>query len=308
MTASDLAVHIAEFLDYITLERGLAANTVAAYRRDLTDFTARISPGTPPGRLSAAELTGYLGSLARDGQRPATIARKISAVRQFTNYLTSRGLLAENPGKSLRAPKLMRYHPHYLSPDEINRLIDIAAQNAVTGTRDRTILELLYGCGLRISELAALRTGNIELEAGFVRLRGKGNKERLVPLGGMAREAVEQYLEERRSVRPAVEGDCVVLNRFGRPFSRIGLWKLIKRLAAQAGIVKPITPHTLRHSFATHLLEGGADLRAVQEMLGHADISTTQIYTTIDRDYIVAEHRRYHPRELARTRRQRAKS
>jgi integrase/recombinase XerD len=200
----------------------------------------------------------------------------------------------------LSAPKISRYHPYYLSPKEIETIIDSIDLDKQSGIRDKLIIELLYGSGLRISELINLKLSDIESEAGFIRVTGKGNKQRLVPLGNFARKALEQYLqfkEARKDTENSV--NLVIANKKGKSFSRAGIWKIIKKLVAQAGIAKPVSPHTFRHSFATHLLEGGADLRVVQEMLGHADITTTQVYTSIDRDYIVAEHRKYHPRELA---------
>ena len=186
----------------------------------------------------------------------------------------------------------------------IEKIINVAGIGPRQADRDTAIIELLYGCGLRVSELTNLRAADVEFEAGFVRVVGKGKKQRLVPLGQYARRALERYLESSATLRQAGGGTSFIFfNRAGRRFSRVGLWKIVKRLVMKAGISKQVTPHTFRHSFATHLLEGGADLRTVQEMLGHADISTTEIYTRIDQEYIVAEHRKYHPRELAGFRR-----
>ena len=295
---SVLALHIDDFLGYLKLERGLAANTVAAYRRDLTEF-AEVTGNTSTEKIDSRVVTTYLGYLGRQGRKPSTISRKISSVKQLFGYLVEAGVIKKNPAGAVTAPKIMRYHPHYLSPREIEMMIEAAQEQAKNGRRDRMIVELLYGSGLRISELIGLKLSDIEFEAGFIRVTGKGNKQRLVPLGGYARSAVESYLAEAPDKKDEKSGNLLLRNNLGKAFSRVGLWRIVKKLVARAGISKPVSPHTLRHSFATHMLEGGADLRVVQEMLGHADISTTQIYTTIDRDYIIAEHRKYHPRELA---------
>ncbi len=293
-----LALHIDDFLGYLKLERGLAANTVAAYRRDLAEF-AETAGNVSPEKIDSRMVLTYVGYLGQQGRKPSTISRKISSVKQLFGYLVEAGVIKENPAGAIMAPKIMRYHPHYLSPREIERMIEAAQEQPRNGRRDRMIIELLYGSGLRISELIGLKLSDIEFEAGFIRVTGKGNKQRLVPLGGYARSAVESHLATAEDKKDEKSGTLLLRNNLGKSFSRVGLWKIVKKLVAKAGIDKPVSPHTLRHSFATHMLEGGADLRVVQEMLGHADISTTQIYTTVDRDYIIAEHRKYHPRELA---------
>ena len=303
-----VAAHIEDFLGYLKLERGMAANSVAAYRRDLCEFARLAAPGrkgeaagqVAVERIDSRAAAAYLKHLTSKGRKPATMARKISSLKQFFNYLVDSAVIATNPVAGLAAPRIARYHPHYLSPREIEQMIDSIDTTQRHGWRDRMIIELLYGSGLRISELIDLELGDIEFEAGFIRVTGKGNKQRLVPLGGYARRAIDEYLAEAPD-RKVIDGANVLLrNDLGGKISRVGVWKIIKKAVLKAGITKPVSPHTLRHSFATHLLEGGADLRVVQEMLGHADISTTQIYTTIDQDYIIAEHRKYHPRELAR--------
>ncbi|RME31492.1 MAG: tyrosine recombinase [Candidatus Zixiibacteriota bacterium] len=233
------------------------------------------------------------------GARPATLARKITSLRRFFGFLVERGMSSHDPAKGISAPRLVRYHPDYLSTHDIEAILKAAAENPKTGLRDCAILELLYGSGLRLSELIHLRLADIEFAAGFIRVTGKGNKQRLVPLGEYAKAALERYLRSQDARPAAQHTDLVFVGRQGRPFSRAGIWKLIKRIVNRAGVTRHVSPHTFRHSFATHLLEGGADLRVVQEMLGHADISTTEVYTQIDRDYIRAEHRKYHPRELA---------
>lgn len=289
---------IDDYLQYLKLERGLSQNSLAAYRRDLVEFSDRLGT-VEAGKVSLRTATEHVSYLTATGRKPATIARKISSLKQFFVYLHDRGTIDENPFLALLAPKISRYHPHYLSPEEIGKIIASIDVQSRPGKRDRAIVELLYGSGLRISELINLRLSDIEFEAGFLRVVGKGGKQRLVPLGEYAREALEAYLDSQTQSLPHRESNYLFVNRLGRSFSRVGLWKIVRKRVTQAGIAKKVSPHTFRHSFATHLLEGGADLRVVQEMLGHADISTTQIYTTIDRDYIVAEHRKYHPRELA---------
>ena len=288
-----------DYLQYLKLERGLATNTLASYERDIIDFTK--SAGVKQSsKISPAVVSRYVDSLSKAGRKPTTIARKISSLKQFFKYLQESGVIRDNPASSFAAPKIARYHPHYLSPTEVESILIAIDTSKPNGTRDRAILELLYGSGLRISELINLKMGDIEFEAGFIRVVGKGNKERLVPLGEYARQAVEKYLEIRDQNKNSARSKTLFINRIGDKFSRVSFWKIVKKAVLGAGITKHVTPHTFRHSFATHMLEGGADLRIVQEMLGHADISTTQIYTTIDRDYIIAEHKKYHPRELAR--------
>jgi len=289
---------IEDYLQHLKLERGLSTNTVASYRNDLKEFVTALKIKEPT-RLTDRQARDYLTSLTGSPLKPSTVARKISSLKQFFAYLVETGRLKRNPFGGLSAPRLARYHPAYLSPREIASIIDGIDTTTPAGRRDRAMLELLYGSGLRVSELLNLETSNLEFEAGFIRVVGKGNKQRLVPLGDFAARAINDYLDHLP--KPSPSANLLFFNRLGRPFSRTGVWKIIKRAAQRAGLAKKVSPHTFRHSFATHLLEGGADLRVVQEMLGHADISTTQIYTTVDREYLIAEHRKYHPRELAGT-------
>jgi len=289
---------ISDFLQHLRLERGLSQNSLAAYRADLRELQRVLRAGHPRD-VTPVTISRHFSELDRRGRKPATLARKISSVRHFFDYLKDSGTVTESPARSYSAPKIMRYHPDYLSPEEIDCIINVVTPESRHAARDRAILELLYGCGLRLSELINLKICDIEFEAGFLRVVGKGEKQRLVPLGEPAARAVEAFLDADRTVRSLYSGDEVFLNRSGKVYSRAGVWKIIKKHVRAACISKIVTPHTFRHSFATHLLEGGADLRVVQEMLGHADISTTEIYTRVDRDYIIAEHRKYHPRELA---------
>ena len=285
-----------DYRQHLKLERGLSDNSLNAYIGDLAAFAETVG-GKSPLKINPADISGYFMSLTRKGQKPATLARKIASIKGFFAYLKDNNRIKENPALVYAAPKISRYHPDYLSPGEIANIIEAISPESKTYLRDKAIIELLYGSGLRLSELINLKISDMELEAGFLRILGKGNKQRLVPVGEYAQKTVTSYLETRKE--PQVKDkDYLLLNRFGRKFSRVGLWKIIKKIVLQAGLAKKVTPHTFRHSFATHLIEGGADLRIVQEMLGHADISTTEIYTKIDRDYIIAEHRKYHPREL----------
>jgi len=289
---------IGEFLQHLRLERGLSANSLQAYRRDLADFVKENPKQTVTG-VTIADVTRYFTWLNGLGRKPATMARRISSLRQFFAWTCETGLRKDDPTRAYSAPTISRYHPDYLSPEEIERIIKAADTGAANGPRNRAVIEVLYGCGLRISELINLKWSDIEFEAGFVRVTGKGNKQRLVPIGEYAREALSRYMVERPNRPAGARGTVIFQNRSGKRFSRVGLWKMVKGLVRRAGIPKRVTPHTFRHSFATHLIEGGADLRMVQEMLGHADISTTEVYTKLDRDYIITEHRKYHPRELA---------
>ena len=287
-----------DFLQFIRLERGLSANTINAYAADLSEF--RVLTGCSDASKAKARVASkYVEALKQASRKPATVARKLSSLKQFYEYLLKRKIVNENPFSSYSAPKISRYHQNYLSPSDIEKILNSIDLSNEAGKRDKAIKELLYGSGLRISELAGLKPGDLELEAGFIKVTGKGNKQRLVPVGKFSKDAIILYLNiksDKPAFRPA---KTLFHNRLGKPLSRTGLWKIIRKRVALAGISKTVSPHTFRHSFATHLLEGGADLRVVQEMLGHADISTTQIYTSVDRDYLIAEHRKYHPRELA---------
>jgi len=291
--------HIADYLSYLKVERGLADQTISSYRIDLKEFTDSIKKKAVKS-ITPGEAVNYISLLNQQARKPSTIARKISSLKRFFGYLVNTGTLSDNPFASLSAPKISRYHPNYLSPKEIEQIIDKIELTSKNGIRDKMIIELLYGCGLRISELINLKLSDMEFEAGFLRVTGKGNKQRLVPMGEYARKSIEKYLISYDHKKLQRSSNLLIYNNMGGELSRVGLWKIIKKRVLEAGITKQVSPHTFRHSFATHLIEGGADLRIVQEMLGHADITTTQIYTRIDREYIIAEHRKYHPRELAR--------
>jgi integrase/recombinase XerD len=288
---------IAAFLDYLAFERGLAANTLASYGRDLKDwarFQAAGSGGEEPD--SAQAVLAYLNLLRTEGRAGATVARRLAALRAFYAYLEQE-YGTTDPTRHLESPKLVRRLPAVLSVAEVEAIIRAADVPTPTGIRDRAMLELIYATGMRVSELIGLSVDDWTPVPPRLRCRGKGSKERIIPLGRKAVEAVEQYLHgaRRRLVRGRDPG-ALFLNHRGGRMTRQGFWKLVKKYAERAGIDRDITPHTLRLSFATHLLENGADLRAVQEMLGHADISTTQIYTHVSRRHLKRVYDEAHPR------------
>jgi integrase/recombinase XerD len=287
------------FQDFLALESGHSAHTVEAYTRDLrrlAEFAA--SRGVrQPGEVSRALLRDFVYLLKDLGLSAATIRREVSAVRTYFGFLAAEGRIPADPSERLESPRRGRTLPDTLAISEIEALLAAPGIEEPLGWRDRALLELGYGAGLRVSELCGLATTDLLLADNLVRVFGKGGKERLVPLGRTVIGAVSVYLHQ---LRPELDrgksAGRVLLNARGQPLSRVGAWGVVKRAAARAGIRKRVTPHTLRHSFATHLLEGGADLRAVQEMLGHADLSTTQIYTHVDREYLRTVHKRFHPR------------
>jgi len=292
-----------EFSDYLLYERGLASATAKAYLSDCRLLAVHLADRGvhDPAGATYADLRSYLAARAEAGRASRTIARGRSALRTYFGFLVEEGHLSEDPTERLESPKLGRVLPDVLSYAEVEAILDTAAsrsreENSNTD-RDVAMLETLYGAGLRISELTGLRVRDLSLEEGLLSVHGKGEKHRLVPLGGRAVRVLRRYLRGRRPEldRGQSEG-AVFLNAHGRPLSRMGAWKIVRKHVRNAGIDRRVTPHTFRHSFATHLLEGGADLVAVQEMLGHADISTTQIYTHVDRRYLQEEHRRHHPR------------
>ncbi len=302
MIMNEIEIYLQDYLQHLKLERGLAENSIQSYKRDLNEFL-KVSSVKSLKTITSSSFTKYIGQLTNLGRKPSSIARKLSSLKQFFKYLHENGKVKENLLKAFSAPKIARYHPPYLSPEEINLILNQIEITNFMGKRDKAMIELLYGSGLRISELISLKLADIEFEAGFIKVTGKGNKQRLVPMGEFAHQAVDLYLASENPSPLSNNSKYLFSNKIGEKFSRVGLWKIIKKRVLKAGITKDVSPHTFRHSFATHLLEGGADLRVVQEMLGHADISTTQIYTKVDRDYIVAEHKKYHPRELAGSKR-----
>ncbi len=286
------------FLEHLVVERGLAQNSLEAYRRDLTRYAAYLKGRRKQATvLDRAEVPRYLLSLREAGLGPRSVARHLSAIRQFHRFLVREGHATDDPTAHLESPRPWRRLPTVLSSDEVERLLAPRESTTPQAFRDRAMLEVMYASGLRVSELVGLRLADVNLAAGIVRVVGKGDKERLVPLGDVAAEALRAYLAQGR---PRLErgraSPHLFLGRHGRGLTRQMFWLLLKRSVRSAGITKPVTPHTLRHSFATHLLERGADLRSVQLMLGHADISTTQLYTHLSRAHLKAIYDKYHPR------------
>ena len=296
-TALNKNIIIEQYLQYQDLERGLSANSLAAYRRDILEFK-KLFKLNDNFNITHRKVNEYIQYLTGLNRKPASIARKLSSLKNFYKYLSEKDLVKENYFAFARAPKISRYHPDYLTVDEIQKIINSPDIKTDIGIRDSAMLELLYGAGMRISELINLKMSAVYDEIGFIKIVGKGNKERLVPYGSYARKAVERYLTGvRERKRSLTESDVLFLSSRNRRFSRTGVWKIIKKYALMASISKDVTPHTLRHSFATHMIEGGADLRVVQELLGHSSITTTQIYTQVDKEYLLSIHREYHPRE-----------
>ena len=291
---SDSGKLVADYLDFLSVERGLSPNTVSAYQEDLNTYLEFSKGGILE---SVRETVGdHLMELKYRGLSPVTIARHLSAIKGFYQFLLNEGKIKSDPTVSMKMPKVWAGLPSCLSVREIAWILAQADLKKYAGIRDRAILELLYAAGLRISELIELRQSNLDFEVGYLRCVGKGKKERIVPVGKEAIKSVKLYLTKSRPHYVKGEDKHLFVNRLGKGFTRQGLWKIVKKYARKAGIKKEISPHTLRHSFATHLLERGADLRSVQEMLGHANISTTQIYTHVDSSRLKRIHAKYHPR------------
>lgn len=292
----DFPAEAEAFLDHLVVERGLSRNYREINRRALARFF-RWSRAASPIDVSADELRDFLSAERRAGRRPAGLKIHAVALRRFFGWWAGRGTGRKDPAEFLELPKLDRRLPETLTQPDMERVMDGPFASGVLGVRDRAMLEVLYGCGLRVSELTGLRLENVMLEEGCIRVIGKGNKERVVPIAGVAASALREYLGRGRPelVRPRTGGE-VFLNRHGKRLTTARVWGIVKAVARAAGIKKRAYPHALRHSFATHLLQNGADLRAIQEMLGHADISTTQIYTHTDEQRIKATHWRFHPR------------
>ena len=291
-----------EFLAALQTERGASPHTLAAYRRDLAGFTAFLARrGRSVGAVRVGDLSEYLAELRRRGLGARSAARHLSAVRGLYRFLLAAGEIRRDPTEHLESPRLPRRLPRTLSIEDAAALVESPDLSAPEGLRDRAMLELLYASGLRASECLALRLEDLNIAAGYVTATGKGNRQRLVPVGAQALKWVERYAT---TSRPALvkRGDpgALFVNRYGRPLSRQALWMVIKRAGRRAGVRSAVSPHTLRHSFASHLLERGADLRSVQAMLGHADIATTQIYTHLPSSAVRAMYRKFHPRAVSR--------
>jgi|SRR5690554_2091533 len=290
---------VENYLLHLKVERGLAKNTLESYRRDLAKFVRYLHRlgVLGLGQVERREIMAFLEDLHSNGRAAATISRNLAAIRSFYSFLNQENLVDKNPSIELDSPKIPKRLPNILTVAEVNKLLSQPDANSASGKRDKAMLELLYATGIRVSELVDLNYSDVNLEMGFLRCLGKGSKERIVPMGATAMECVDTYF---KLGRPKLVRDnqelAVFVNTHGRRLTRQGFWKILKKYVRQAGFTQDITPHTLRHSFATHLLENGADLRSVQEMLGHSDITTTQIYTQVTANHLRDVYQQFRPR------------
>lgn len=296
-----MELHLKDFTHFLLVEKGLAQNTLISYERDLKSYIGylqRVENITNLQDVQRLQIVQFLGQLKEQGKSSKTIARHIASIRAFHQFLLREKVVDQDPSVHIDTPRLERTLPKVLSMNEVENLLDSPKGNDHYSLRDKAMLELLYATGIRVSELIGLSIGDAHLSMGFIRCIGKGSKERIIPLGRSATEAIQAYLDNGRPkfVSKKYKDDSLFLNHHGKRLTRQGFWKILKRLTTEAGIKKELTPHTLRHSFATHLLENGADLRAVQEMLGHADISTTQIYTHVTKTRLKDVYTQFHPR------------
>ena len=291
---------IQEFSDYLRIEKRNSPHTVSAYRRDLSRFSAEFA-GQKVDSVTTANIRDFLISLREQGLSPASVARSLSSIKSFFKYLCQDKQFQDNPAEILETPKRWRKLPDVLSSEDVDNLLKCPDLESVLGLRDKAMLEILYASGLRVSELINLQVSQLDMQVGYLRTLGKGSKERIVPIGAMAKRAVENYILNSRPAlvsrrKDGGKSEQLFVTRRGRGMTRQGFWKLLKGYVTQANIRASVSPHTLRHAFATHLLERGADLRSVQQMLGHSDISTTQIYTHILGKRMLEIHQQFHPR------------
>lgn len=296
-----MEIYVDDFINFLIVERNLSKNTIEAYATDLKGYVEFIDVRGVKRieNVVMEDVLAYLTNLQKHNFSPLTIARHLSAIRMFHRFLVGENIITENPVEEINSPKLAKKLPVILDQAEIERLMDQPDISNPRGLRDRALLEFAYATGVRVSELLTIENNNILFDDQLVRVFGKGAKERLIPIGEQAIYCVKEYQQRSRPLLAKVErpSDVLFLNHFGRPLSRMGFWKILRKYAVHANISKHISPHSIRHSFASHLIEGGADLRAVQEMLGHENIATTQIYTHLDREYLKEVHRTFHPRE-----------
>lgn len=289
-----------DFLHYLVVERGLSQNTISSYKRDLKkyiQFQQEVEKIQSLEEVSRLHIISFLKHVKELGHSSKTIARHIASIRSFHQFLLRDKAVSHDPTVHIETPQPERTLPKVLSMEEVEQLLDAPELDTAFGLRDKAMIEVLYATGIRVSELIGLNLGDIHLTMGFLRCIGKGNKERIIPIGRAATESLENYINHARGkLVGKTKTDALFLNHHGNRLSRQGFWKILKRLTEEANIKKDLTPHTLRHSFATHLLENGADLRAVQEMLGHADISTTQIYTHVTKARLKDVYKTFHPR------------
>ncbi|AXI09400.1 site-specific tyrosine recombinase XerD [Oceanobacillus zhaokaii] len=288
-----------DYFHFLQIERGLSDNTITSYKRDLDDYMQYVEKSCGKSdwnSIARNDIIGYLYMLKDNGKSTSTISRHVSSIRSFHQFLIREQLVTQDASLHIETPKKERKLPDILSQEEIEAILTVNDQSLL-GIRNKAMLELLYATGLRVSELITLKVSDLHLSMGFVQCYGKGSKERIVPIGDVAIKAVDHYLQYARGqILKQKKETILFLNQHGRPLSRQGFWKILKKVTKEAGIEKTITPHTLRHSFATHLLENGADLRVVQELLGHVDISTTQIYTHVSKARLKDMYKAFHPR------------
>jgi integrase/recombinase XerD len=291
--------YLEEFRDYLQFERGVSPRTLDAYGRDLQrliEYSARTGVDDV-AKITSAQLREFVYDLKDQGLQATSIRRTLSALRTYFGFLVAEEHVTADPTEQVEMPKIWRKLPGVLSKEDVERILEAPEISDRLYWRDKALLEFAYASGVRVSELASLKVRDVDLDEGVATVFGKGSKERMVPIGRSAQRALDVYIRESRPALIKTQGQGVVfVNAQGRPLTRMGIWKILRKHVRRAGVKKRVTPHTLRHCFATHLLEGGADLAAVQEMLGHADISTTQIYTHVDREYLRDVHKRYHPR------------
>ncbi len=293
-------IFLKEYLSYLKLEKNLSENTILSYKNDLSSFIRFLEEYEidDPSNIDAKIIVLFFTKLEKLGLTSSSAARYFSSIKGFLNYLFANNYIPSSPIEKVNPPKLTKTLPGVLSIAEVELILSLPDTKEILGIRDKAILEVFYACGLRISELIALKISDLFLDEEMIRVFGKGSKERIVPIGSSAINCVQVYLTKSRPLlqKKMKSENFVFLNSRGAKLSRMGVWKIVMKYVKSSGIKKPIHPHTFRHSFATHLIEGGADLRSVQEMLGHADISTTQIYTHIDREFIKQVHKQFHPR------------
>ncbi|CEE01930.1 MULTISPECIES: site-specific tyrosine recombinase XerD [Bacillaceae] len=293
--------YLKDFLHYLIVEKGLAENTIQSYRRDISAYLIFIETKlqiTDINHVTRVHIMQFLSCLKDEGKSARTIARHIASIRSFHHFLILDKIVDHDPTVHIETPHPELKLPKVLNTDEVDTLLNTPDLTTTLGLRDKAMLELMYATGMRVSELVNLNINDVHLSLGFVRCLGKGNKERIIPIGKMATEALKEYLEKARPklINQKNKTDSLFMNHHGQRLSRQGFWKILKQMAVKAGIEKELTPHTLRHSFATHLLENGADLRSVQELLGHSDISTTQIYTHVTKTRLKDVYNQFHPR------------
>jgi integrase/recombinase XerD len=293
-----MQVYLDEFLYHLVVERGLTENTIVSYRADLSDFIAFLCKRKVAGLDQADKDTilAYLYALQLKGRSSATVSRHMAALRMFFRFLVREGTLHIDPTADLESPKQHQKLPRVLNTEEVDLLLGQPMGGEPCGIRDKAMLELLYATGIRVTELISLDLEHIHIDNGFIRCYGKGKKERMVPLGDVAARCLQEYLDRGRPKLMRDRNQAFFVNQHGRRLTRQGFWKILRKYAKSAGITKEVSPHTIRHSFATHLLENGADIRSVQEMLGHSDISTTQIYTHLTKNKLKEIYDRTHPR------------